>query len=163
MTQQAEVVPTGQVEFRGAMGAVATPVSVVTAYADDPHGTTVSAFMSLSIGPPMVLISLQQTSDLLDVLRRSGRFGLNVLAHGQAAVAARFAQRSADRWAGIEWEAVAGVPRIAGAASFVACAVTQGITAGDHIILTGLVEHAEHSDDAGLVYQHRRFGRFLAD
>jgi flavin reductase (DIM6/NTAB) family NADH-FMN oxidoreductase RutF len=148
--------------FKGAMGAVATPVSVVTAFADGAHGTTVSAFMSLSLEPTMVLISLSETSDLLDVLRRSRRFGLNVLAHDQADIASQFARRDVDRWAGIDWELVNDVPRIAGNASFVSCSVFQLITAGDHAILTGLVDHAEHAERPGLVYQHRRFGSFVA-
>lgn len=148
--------------FKGAMGAVATPVSVVTTYADSAHGTTVSAFMSLSLEPAMVLISLDQSSELLAVLNRSRRFGLNVLAHDQADVASQFARRGVDRWDGIDWELVEGVPRLDGTASFVACSVSQLITAGDHAILTGLVEHAEHADCAGLVYQHRQFGAFVA-
>jgi flavin reductase (DIM6/NTAB) family NADH-FMN oxidoreductase RutF len=148
--------------FKGAMGAVATPVSVVTSYADGAHGTTVSAFMSLSLEPAMVLISLQESSDLLEILRRSRRFGLNVLAHDQAPIASQFARRGVDRWAGIDWELLSDVPRIAGNASFVACSTFQLITAGDHAILTGLVEHAEHSERPGLVYQHRRFGAFVA-
>lgn len=148
--------------FKGAMGAVATPVSVVTSYADGAHGTTVSAFMSLSLEPTMVVISLQETSDLLEVLRRSRRFGLNVLAHDQAAVASRFARRGVDRWEGTEWDLVNDVPRVAGNASFVACSISQLITAGDHAILTGLVDYAEHSERSGLVYQHRRFGSFVA-
>lgn len=148
--------------FKGAMGAVATPVSVVTAFADGPHGTTVSAFMSLSLDPTMVLISLQESSDLLETLRRSRRFGLNVLAHDQVEIASQFARRDVDRWAGVDWELVHDVPRIEGNASFVACSISQLITAGDHVILTGLVDYAEHAERPGLVYQHRRFGAFVA-
>lgn len=149
--------------FRGAMGAIATPVSVVTAFADDAHGTTVSAFMSLSLEPTLVLISLQETSNLLEVLRRSRRFGVNVLAHDQSHIAAAFAKRGLDRWQGVDWDLCNEVPRIADSSSFVACSVTQVISAGDHLVITGLVDHAEHSQRPGLVYQHRRFGAFVAD
>jgi flavin reductase (DIM6/NTAB) family NADH-FMN oxidoreductase RutF len=148
--------------FKGAMGAVPSPVSIVTAYADgEPHGVTVGAFMSLSIDPTMVLISLQKSSSLRDVLRRTERFGLNVLSGAQVGMGAQFAQRGIDRWAGVTWDLVKEVPRIAGDASFVACAVFQVITAGDHVIVTGLVDHAEHTTEPGLVYQHRRFGHFV--
>lgn len=149
--------------FKGAMGAVATPVSIVTAFAGEPHGTTVSAFMSLSLEPTMVLISLQETSNLLDVLRQTKRFGLNVLAHEQADLAGKFAKRGLDRWDGVDWDLCNEVPRLVGNASFVACSVFQVISAGDHLVLTGLVDHAEHSQRAGLVYQHRKFGAFVAD
>ena len=64
MDTRAEVL-VDQQAFRGAMGAVATPVSIVTTTLGLPHGTTVSAFASLSLAPPMVLVSLQHDSELL--------------------------------------------------------------------------------------------------
>lgn len=145
--------------FKGAMGAVPSPVSVVTAYDGEPHGTTVGAFISLSIEPTMVLISLQKTSSLLEVLRNTDRFGLNVLCRDQADVAMQFA-RKGDRFANIDWDLVNGVPRLAGNASFVAAHVFQVLTTGDHVIFTGMVDHAENSAEPGLVYQHRTFGTF---
>ena len=57
MTAAAEL----QAHFREVMAGVATPVSVVTAISDGrPHGTTVSAFASLSMDPPMVLVALDR-------------------------------------------------------------------------------------------------------
>ena len=149
-----------QQAFRGAMGAVATPVSIVTTTLDVPHGTTVSAFASLSLDPPMVLVSLQHDSDLLELISQSGRFGLNVLAFDQAGIAAKFAKRGLDRFADVEWGMEQGLPRIAGIASWAACRVVDLVRAGDHTIVMGLVEVADSSDVAGLVYQHRRFGHF---
>jgi flavin reductase (DIM6/NTAB) family NADH-FMN oxidoreductase RutF len=148
--------------FKGAMSAVPSPVSVVTTYDGQPHGTTVGAFMSLSLEPSMVLISLHKTSALCEVLRQTERFGLNVLGKAQVGIATQFSQKGIDRWAGIEWELVNGAPRLAGSASFVACYVFQVISAGDHIIVTGLVDHAENTTEPGLVYQHREFGTFTA-
>lgn len=146
--------------FRGAMGAVATPVSIVTTTLDVPHGTTVSAFASLSLDPPMVMVSLQHDSDLLGLISESGRFGLNVLAFDQAGVAANFAKRGLDRFEGVEWAMDQGLPRLAGIASWTACRVVDLVPAGDHTIVTGLVEAADSFNVAGLVYQHRRFGHF---
>lgn len=149
--------------FKGAMSAIPSPVAVVTALGDWPHGTTVSAFASLSLDPPMVLISLQTSSALLPVIRQTGHFGLNVLAHGQAAVAATFARRSVDRFEQVDWSVSARVPKLAGVASWTACSVAGLIPAGDHVIVTGLVEAAEHARVPGLIYQHHRFGSFVAD
>jgi flavin reductase (DIM6/NTAB) family NADH-FMN oxidoreductase RutF len=157
------VTPVDSRDFRGAMGAVATPVSVVTAMLEEPHGTTVSAFCSLSLDPPMVLVSLQGDSDLLAIIRRTRRFGLNVLAHGQSAIGAVFARRGVDRFAGVPWGLSCGLPRLAGVASWAACEVADLIVAGDHVIVTGLTQEADHHDKPGLVYQHRRFGAFVAD
>lgn len=149
-----------QQAFRGAMGAVATPVSIVTTTLGDPHGTTVSAFASLSLDPPMVLVSLQHDSDLLELITQSGRFGLNVLAFDQAGIAATFAKRGLDRFAGVDWAMDQGLPRIAGIAAWTACRVADLVRAGDHTIVTGVVEAADSVDLPGLVYQHRRFGHF---
>src|SRR5260370_19552033 len=79
-------------EFREVMSSVATPVSVVTTMGGggQPFGTTVSAFASLSMTPPMVLVALDQGSDLLDQVRTSGVFGLNVLASPQSSPARPF-------------------------------------------------------------------------
>lgn len=147
--------------FKGAMGAIASPVSVVTSASGEPHGTTVSAFASLSLEPPMVLISLSVSSELLNVIRLSGRFGLNVLSHNQSDVAMVFARKVNDRFSSVEWDQTTGVPRLGGVAAFVACEVNQFIEAGDHVIVTGTAYAAEHRNVAGLSYQHREFGLFV--
>lgn len=82
--------------FREVMSGVATPVSVVTAMDDGrPHGTTVSAFSSLSMQPPMVLVALDRRSELLGLITSSLRFGINVLGGGQSALALAFARKGA--------------------------------------------------------------------
>lgn len=149
--------------FRAAMGAVVTPVSVVTLFDGIPHGTTVSAFCSLSLDPPMVLISLDRKSDLLSALLPAGRFGLNVLASDQADVATTFATRGIDRFAEVSWSLAGGVPRLEGAASWVACEIASTYDGGDHVIVAGLVTDAGHADRPGLTYQHRTFGRHHVD
>lgn len=148
-----------QADFRAAMGAIATPVSVVTAYDGTPHGTTVSAFCSLSLEPPMVLISIDNNSELLATLLPTRRFGLNVLAADQADVAMTFATRGIDRFGVSEWILDDGLPRLSHTASWVSCDLSNVISAGDHMILTGRVHHADTAlDRPGLTYQHRTFG-----
>ena len=95
--------------FREVMADVATPVSVVTALRDGaPHGTTVSAFASLSMSPPMLLVALDRRSDLLARLEHGQPFGVNVLGAHQAGLAAAFARKGADRFDGIEWTVDSG-------------------------------------------------------
>src|SRR5688572_16693232 len=93
-----------QLRFRDAMAQVAGPVTVITA-ADGAraHGTTVSAFMSLSMSPPMVLVSLNLSSALLDLVTETRTFGVNVLAAHQGAIALAFARKEDDKFAGIDW------------------------------------------------------------
>src|SRR6185437_14951559 len=86
--------------FVGAMARVCTPVTVVTTFDRSPHGTTVNAFASLSLDPPMVLVSLDQRSELLARLTRSGPFGINVLSSVQSDLSMRFARKGPDTFDG---------------------------------------------------------------
>lgn len=139
---------------------VAAPVAVVTAIdGDGPHGTTVSAFMSLSMSPPMVLVSLDRNSQLLEMVRNTGRFGVNVLSSQQSALGSAFARKGRDKFAGIGWSADYGVPRLPGAAGWVACATTSLLPAGDHELAFGLVlAAASDPTSRPLTYHSRTFG-----
>lgn len=150
--------------FREVMASVCTPVSVVTAMSGDlPHGTTVSAFASLSMNPPMVLVSLDLGSELLAVMRQTGRFGVNVLGSGQSALALTFARKGgAAKFADVPWEIDAGVPRIPGAAGFLACSVARLVPGGDHIIVLGDVLDARAAHGQPLTYHARVFGTHVA-
>ncbi len=84
------------------MGNVASPVAVVTAIDDGtPHGTTVSAFSSLSMEPATMLVSLNNTSALLPRLVIGKIFGVNVLASHQDQIALRFAQKRDNKFGDI--------------------------------------------------------------
>lgn len=148
-----------QLSFRDVMANVCTPVSVITAISDGrPHGTTVSAFASLSMDPPMVLVSLDRSSDVLALIRETGRFGVNVLASDQAAHATAFAAKGIDKGRGIDWSLEADVPRLPGATGFLSCQAVQLVEGGDHIVVLGLVVLAQTYDGQPLTYHARRFG-----
>jgi flavin reductase (DIM6/NTAB) family NADH-FMN oxidoreductase RutF len=145
--------------FRDALASVCTPVSVVTSHQDGrPHGTTVSAFCSLSLDPPMVLVSLDRSSDLLGIVTESRVFGINVLNAGQKDLALNFARKGADKFEGVEWELHQGVPRIAGVATWLVCKLQQLHEGGDHLVAFGLVQHAESAPGNPLLYRYREFG-----
>jgi flavin reductase (DIM6/NTAB) family NADH-FMN oxidoreductase RutF len=150
--------------FREVMASVCTPVSVVTAMSGDrPHGTTVSAFASLSMNPPMVVVSLDLGSELLAVVRQTGQFGLNVLGSGQSALAMTFARKGgAAKFANVPWEAVAGVPRIPDAGGFLVCSVARLVPGGDHVIVLGDVLGARPAPGQPLTYHARGFGTHVA-
>jgi flavin reductase (DIM6/NTAB) family NADH-FMN oxidoreductase RutF len=149
--------------FREVMASVCTPVSVVTAMAADrPHGTTVSAFASLSMTPPMVLVSLDRGSDLLALVRETGRFGINVLAADQTRLALAFAGKGKHKFQGVEWSGHADVPRIEGASGWLACRVAQLVEGGDHIVVLGDVIAADTLPGPPLTYHARAFGTHTA-
>jgi flavin reductase (DIM6/NTAB) family NADH-FMN oxidoreductase RutF len=150
--------------FRRVLGSVATPVSVVTTITPDgvPHGTTVSAFCSLSLEPPLVLVALDRGSDLLALIRRSQRFAVNVLAEGQDDLALRFARKGSDKFDGVDWTEVDGLPRLPNSHGYLSCEVEQLVAGGDHMIVTGLVTGADCRSATPLVYRERAFWRLSA-
>jgi flavin reductase (DIM6/NTAB) family NADH-FMN oxidoreductase RutF len=152
-----------QQRFRDVMAGVATPVAVITAMADRvPHGTTVSAFASLSMTPPMVAVCLDRGSDLLAMVRTTGRFGVNVLGAGHAALAATFARKGgAAKFDQVEWSPHRGLPRLPGAA-WLTCRATRFVDGGDHVIVLGAVETADAHDADPLTYHRRVFGTHTA-
>jgi flavin reductase (DIM6/NTAB) family NADH-FMN oxidoreductase RutF len=151
-------------QFREVMAGVATPVSVVTAMADgSPHGTTVSAFASLSMNPPMVLVSLDRGSDLLAHVRKSGRFGVNVLGHTQAQLALTFARKGGvAKFHGVAWEVHEDLPRLVGTPGWLACELADLVDGGDHIVAMGTVIAAETRTGKPLTYHLRNFGTHAA-
>jgi flavin reductase (DIM6/NTAB) family NADH-FMN oxidoreductase RutF len=145
--------------FREVLAGVCTPVSVVTSHhRGRPHGTTVSAFCSLSLEPPMVLVSLDAGSDLLAMVSEARVFGVNVLSRGHEELAVNFARKGRNKFDGVEWCLQADLPRIAGAAAWIACRLQQLYEGGDHLVAIGLVEHAESGPGDPLLYCNRTFG-----
>ncbi|MCW2840948.1 MAG: flavin reductase [Aeromicrobium sp.] len=145
--------------FRAAMGNVAAPVSVVTTLADEiPYGTTVSAFASLSMDPPMLLVSLDNGSSLLTRLHIGSVVGVNVLGAHQDQVALRFARRGADKFADIPWQVEDGAPALVDRHAWVSMSIVQLVEAGDHTVVLGRVATADTTASAPLTYWQRTFG-----
>ncbi|MGY1602480.1 flavin reductase family protein [Geodermatophilus sp. SYSU D00815] len=149
--------------FREVMAGVCTPVSVVTVLRHGrPHGTTVSAFASLSMAPPMLLVALDRGSELLARLAVGRPFGVNVLGAGQADLAAAFARKGPDRFAGARWVTDTGAPRLTGSPGWLACTVAQLVDGGDHVVVLGDVVRAAAADGPPLTYHARTFGTHRA-
>ncbi|GGZ38450.1 monooxygenase [Streptomyces inusitatus] len=151
-------------EFKDFMAGVCTPVAVVTAMADGlPHGTTVGSLTSLSLCPPMVTVALDRRSRLLPRIRRTGRFGVNLLGAGQDGVAGVFASPTADRFDQVEWYADEGLPRLRDAPGWLVCRPRRFVAGGDHLLLLGLVDRVSGAKGAApLVHGHRMFGTHSA-
>ncbi|KYG53504.1 flavin reductase [Streptomyces sp. WAC04657] len=151
-------------DFKDFMAEVCTSVAVVTALADGlPHGTTVGSLTSLSLRPPMVTIALDRRSRLLAVVRRTGRFGVNLLGAGQAGLAAVFASPAADRFAAAGWEADDGLPRLRHAPGWLVCRTERLVDGGDHVLVLGGVTRVALAPSAApLVYGRRAFGTHCA-
>jgi flavin reductase (DIM6/NTAB) family NADH-FMN oxidoreductase RutF len=145
--------------FRTMMSAVCAPVTVVTTTVEgQPRGATVSSFASLSLQPPLVSIALDQCSALLAQIEARGSFGVNLLGHAQADLAAVFARRDIDRFATADWHLDHDLPRLVGAAGWFVCSVDNVVAGGDHRLVIGRVEAASSAELPPLIYAHRTFG-----
>jgi len=111
-----------------------------------PYGITVSAFTSVSVDPPLVLISISKVSSVHKALLKAKGFAVSFLADDQSSVSDRFAGRDdvADRFEGIGFVAgVTGAPIIKGSRAVVECRVWKVYDGGDHSLLIGEVIKAE--------------------
>jgi flavin reductase (DIM6/NTAB) family NADH-FMN oxidoreductase RutF len=146
--------------FRQLMAAVCAPVTVVTACVDGvPYGATVSSLTSLSLDPPLVSVAFDRASRLLARIQQAGEFGVNVLSQAQDDLARTFATSRDDKFSEAEWFFDDGLPRLAGAAGWMACDLNHAVEGGDHLLLFGLVRAASSRRDLPpLVYAQRTYG-----
>ena len=146
--------------FRETLSRVPAPVTIVTTSANGrSHGTTVSAFSSLSADPPLVLVALDHSSDLLELLRDAGRFSVNLLAAGQEEIGLACARKGTGKLDCTDWRYEHGLPRIDGIAAWLVCDIHELLPGGDHVIVVGLVTACETHDVDALVYRRRQFVR----
>lgn len=143
-------------ELRRVMGRFATGVTVVTTVDRETiHGMTANAFLSVSLRPPLVLVSLGRCR-MSEMLPRTGCYGVSVLSHDQEQFAAHFAgQRRSSIEPSFEWHD--GLPLLEGALAHIACRVVDVHPAGDHVLWIGQVQHLEHRDGEPLLFYTGRF------
>lgn len=142
-------------EFRSALSRFSSGVTVVTTKDADGKffGITVSAFCSVSLVPPLVLICIEQATGSHAAFLESGVFVVNFLGAHQVALSEHFALPLDNKFEGIELSAgIEGVPRIDGALVNLDCRVTGSYPGGDHTIFVGQVEEAIIRGGSPLVY-----------
>jgi flavin reductase (DIM6/NTAB) family NADH-FMN oxidoreductase RutF len=147
--------------FRNALGRFATGVTVITTlHEEHPHGMTANAFISVSLAPPLVLVSLDNRSQMHRILPGVGRFGVSVLAEDQEPFSNHFAGRPQE---GLDIPFVerGGVPLIDGAVAYFVARVKDVHAAGDHTLYIGEVEHFEAREDLPLLFHAGKYRRLL--
>jgi len=145
-------------DFRRTLGMFATGVTVVTyEHEGSYYGATVNSFTSVSIDPPLVLVSLAARSRAAMMLR-DRPFAINVLHHDQHATAMQFAGKPQSVEL-IEWNLEQAAPRLAESHAAFVCTPWAIHEAGDHILVLGHVEHYEASETDALVFYQGAFQR----
>ena len=153
--------------FRAVMGHFATGVAVVTATGPEgPVGMTANAVCSLSLDPLLLLVCFADGARTLRVVRETERFGVNVLASDQEALARRFASKAlaeAEKFSGVAHTIHDGIPVLEHGLAWVGCALCELVPGGDHVIGIGHVEAAETGSRVDPLVWHRgRYGTATA-
>jgi flavin reductase (DIM6/NTAB) family NADH-FMN oxidoreductase RutF len=145
--------------FRALLGRFASGITVVTVSdaTGRPHGMTVSAFTSVSMAPPLILVCIDRAATMLPLFESSEAFGVNLLSADQAELSRRFADEAMElRFDGVAWTpGPHAAPWITHAHANLTCQLTQRVPAGDHEILVGRVVAGRHTDASAPLVYHR--------
>jgi flavin reductase len=157
-----------QTDFRKAMGAFATGVSVITVdLAGDVHGMTANALSSVSLDPLLLLVCVDRTARTHAHLHARKRFGVNILAEDQQAISEYYArqveaQGDAEAEAGARFDRTQhGTPVLHGALAYLECSLRSTHEAGDHTIFIAEVEQVVVRRGEPLLYfrgNYRKIG-----
>jgi 3-hydroxy-9,10-secoandrosta-1,3,5(10)-triene-9,17-dione monooxygenase reductase component len=147
-------------QFRHVLGHLPTGVTVVTAQADDgPAGMAANSVTSVSLDPPLILLCPAKSSSTWPRIRATGRFCVNVMAAHHEQTTRQFAQRGADRFAGVPLRRRPCGPALTEAVAWIECILRAEHDAGDHTIAVGEVTAIEAAADAApLVFFRGRYG-----
>jgi flavin reductase (DIM6/NTAB) family NADH-FMN oxidoreductase RutF len=153
--------PTG---FRDVMSRFASGVTVVTTICDGvPHGLTVSAFSSVSLTPPRVLICLGNDTDSKPLIARSGCFAVHILGREHMELGPRFAKLIPgvdDPFEGMPYRAeTSGAPILETCIAWLDCRVESAFPTGDHTIYVGdvLAAGRPHTECDPVLYYRREW------
>ena len=147
--------------LRRTLGMFATGVTVITALKDEQvHGMTANAFMSVSLEPPLVLISVDRRTKMCGFLHEGMHYGVSVLCATQAALSDRFAGRSSEEEP--RFVIVKDTPLVEGALAHFVSRVERSYWGGDHSLFLGRVEYARQNEGTPLLFHGGRYEKLGA-
>jgi flavin reductase (DIM6/NTAB) family NADH-FMN oxidoreductase RutF len=150
-------------EFRNCCGRFATGITVVTTEAEGAaHGMTANGFMSVSLQPPLVLVSIGHNTRLHQLLSQTMRYGVSILDESQLAFSNHFAGRPDDTLE-IPFIRKHDMPLLDGALAHMVARVVDARDAGDHTLYIGEVEYLSYLDGRPLLYYAGGYNQLKAD
>jgi flavin reductase (DIM6/NTAB) family NADH-FMN oxidoreductase RutF len=147
-------------EFKASLGRFASGVTVVTTKDADEklHGLTVSAFCSVSMNPPLILVCITKSTHSHSAFEESKVFAVNVLSENQQHISNRFAAYHEDKFAGISYRnGIENLPVLDDCLVNLECRLKQSYDGGDHTIFVGEIENATVNDGKPLIYWHGNY------
>lgn len=149
-----------QSELRRVLGSFCSGVTVVTTMTPDgPAGFTCQSFSSLSLDPPLVLISPAKSSKTWPVIREASTFAINILAEDHDGFSGQFARSGTDKFAGVSWtEGPQGSPILPGVVAWAECELWAEYEGGDHTIVAARVlALGDEADTRPLLFFRSRY------
>ena len=151
------------VALRRTLGMFATGVTVITSLkGEQVHGMTANAFMSVSLEPPLVLISVDRRTKMCGLLHEGMHYGVSVLCESQAALSDRFAGRSGEDLPEPRFVIVKNTPLVDGALAHFVARVEKSYWGGDHSLFLGRVEYARQNPGTPLLFHGGRYEKLGA-
>jgi flavin reductase (DIM6/NTAB) family NADH-FMN oxidoreductase RutF len=146
--------------LRRTLGMFATGVTVITTLkGEQVHGMTANAFMSVSLAPPLVLVSIDRRTKMCGLLYEGSHYGVSVLCESQSALSDRFAGHAANGAAEPHFDVVRDTPLVDGALAHFVARVERSYWGGDHSLFLGRVEYARQHPGTPLLFHRGRYER----
>ncbi len=146
--------------FKQAMGCFPSGVTIVTTTdnAGNRCGFTASAFLSLSLSPPLILVCLATSADCFDPFNNCSQYAVNILGSKHEELAFKFATKGCDKFEGNEFiKGESGLPILTDCPVSLECTTKDIFPGGDHIILIGEVIYIRMNDDSSTVWHKAQF------
>ncbi len=146
------------VALRRTLGMFATGVTVITTLkGEQVHGMTANAFMSVSLEPPLVLISVDRRTKMCSILHEGMHYGVSVLCATQSSLSDRFAGRTGENLPEPRFSVVHETPLVDGALAHFVARVEKSYWGGDHSLFLGRVEYARQNPGTPLLFHGGRY------
>lgn len=144
-------------KFRKAMGKFASGVTVITTELEgDVHGMTANAFMSVSLQPKLVVVSIDEKAHMLEKIRSSKKYAVNILAEDQQVLSMNFAGQLKEKIE-VSFEKLGGQSVLKGAVAQVTCEVVNEHVEGDHTLFIGKVTDIHLEDRDPLLFFNGKY------
>ena len=149
---------------RQIMGRFATGVTLVTARSDEKIlGMTANAVLSLSLDPPLILVSVNKKNQMRKFLKKSNYFAINVLRDDQEEISRRFATPGPKDFSDLELvESKTGSPVLVNALAFIDCQIVQVVPGGDHDMFIGKPLAGETRDGNPLIFYSGQYTQLIS-
>ena len=149
-----------RVALRRTLAMFATGVTVITTRErDQVHGMTANAFMSVSLEPPLVLISVDRRTKMCALLHEGRNYGVSVLCETQSALSDRFAGRAVENAPEPRFEMIHDTPLVEGALAHFVANINRSYWGGDHSLFLGRVDYARYGEGTPLLFHGGRYER----